>query len=275
MRVAVTLAGVLWLLSMGVPAMAQGQLANIRDDIKGESRSSSSHDSKDSGHSSGDDDDFGLTFDFAGMFHDPSEWRLFPPYPYPRGVPGYMQLDPGPEGKICGHTAEELDLSPWSFRLSVENGTNFDDINRFAGTLQVETRLGLGLWTNWNYLYEDLGHGYYDDLVLGNITLTWRFLESRRLIMRWGVGAWIATDTWGGFHEAGVNVHLSADYFPVRPFVLSGVLEVGSLGDTNIAHARFTAGVLWRGVEFYGGYDFMHIGDTDLHTPMVGVRFWF
>jgi hypothetical protein len=160
-------------------------------------------------------------------------------------------------------------------RISIEDGNNFDGLNRFTGTVLAETRWGIGLYTSWDYLYENLGHGYYDDLVLGNITVTWRFLESRRLLMRWGVGVWIITEPCGCFTDTGLNVHLSADYFPARPFVLSGLIEGGTLGDTGILHTRESVGVLWHGAEFYVGYDFLQIGSSNIHTPMLGVRLWF
>lgn len=62
---------------------------------------------------------------------------------------------------------------------------------------------------------------------------------------------------------------------PVKPLVISTVLDAGTLGHAGVIHARLTGGVLRSRWEAYLGYDFLRIGSVNLQGPLLGVRFWF
>lgn len=204
---------------------------------------------------------------------EPPVLYAFPAHPYPFGLPGYMQIDPTPIGEFTGNKDELLPLKWWSVRLSIEDGWDFDSLNRLAGNLQAETLVGLGVYTSWNWFHERLRCGCTDDATIGNVTITWRALETKCFLFRFGVGAWIYADDY--FSDSGGNFHLSADIFPAPPWVISGVLEFGGVGDTHVTHVRATVGYLFDGIELYGGYDFLQIGRSNLDGPLVGVRVWF
>lgn len=283
MRTAICLIVLIVLLCSQADLLAQGLLSSIREDVRKEEKNDDTKETRQSGKANQTsnnncfaDDDSGpdILLVFPRFTSDPSEWMSFPAYPYPMGLRGYMQHDPVPVGRITGNENDVLDLKGWAVRFSLEEGNNFAGLNRFNGTFLGETQfLGLGLYTTWNYLHERLGCGCTDDLVLGNITATFRIVESRRFLLRWGLGGWILADYFGS--NSGVNLHLSADYFPSRPWVISAVVEGGSLGETGIVHTRVTGGWLWKGLELFGGYDFLQIGNSNIHTPLVGLRMWF
>jgi hypothetical protein len=73
----------------------------------------------------------------------------------------------------------------------------------------------------------------------------------------------------------GFNFTYGADFFPVRPLVLSTALDVGDLGWAAVVHGRGTVGLIHRGGEVFAGYDFLRIGSVNLQGPVLGLRFWF
>jgi hypothetical protein len=196
----------------------------------------------------------------------------FPQYPYPLGLPGYMQVDPTPVGQVTGDPNEVLYLRPWSVRLSLENGNDFDGLNRVNGIAFIDSKAGVGLYTSWNLLHERWDGGTADG-VLGSITVTFRVVETEQFLLRWGIGANVYTDDW--WSEAGINFHLGADFFPAQPWVFSGVVEVGNLGDLDVIHLRGTTGYLIDRCEIFAGYDWVRIERFDIHGPLLGLRVWF
>ncbi len=283
---------------------AQGRLEDIRDDIRTEEenfapppkpkkRNHCHCDDNDNilgailgailFGSSDDDDDYEIN-----TYDDPPPPRIFPPpepepppptlkfpcYPYPLGLPGYMQVDPMPVEHLTGQKDELLNLKPWAIRVSIEDSYDFhSDINRFNGRFFAETRGGLGLHTSWDWLHEDLPTDQSDDAVLGNIMLTYRFIEDKHFLMRWGVGVNLFSDDYRS--DAGLNWMLGLDVFPCEPWVVSSIIEGGWIGNTGTWHTQATAGYLFRGFEIYVGYDFRQIGSNNIHGPLAGLRLWF
>ncbi len=205
----------------------------------------------------------------------PSYWE-YSPYPYWRRTDGHLHpriydLGSGPE-----HTELIESLKPWMLRLSIENGNDFSGLNRLNGSLLVDTRPGIGLYTSWNYLHENLGSGRHDDAVLGSTNLIYR-LGNETFVQRWGIGLRSLSDDCGS--DFGVNFLFASDLFPVRPIVASAMLEGGTLGHAGLFHARLTLGCIYRRSEIYAGYDYLGIGNSDfgtsIHGPMVGLRWWF
>jgi hypothetical protein len=127
--------------------------------------------------------------------------------------------------------------------------------------------------TSWNHFYERLNGGRSDELVLGDMNLTYNFGCGPRGTVRAGLGARVLADH--GRSDWGVNFHLGADLFPARPWICTIGGDVGTVGDATVLHGRLTLGVVHRGWELFGGYDVMTIEDTTLHGPLVGVRVWF
>jgi hypothetical protein len=201
----------------------------------------------------------------------------FLPYPYADDFPGRLWLQQGgvpPDGSQYSVESTDLPaLSPLALRISLENGHDFADLNRVGGQVILETRSRLGLHTSWNWYHENLGRGRSDETFLTDLNLTIRFAQSERVQMYAGLGARILADQYDA--DAGFNAIYGADFFPVRPLVLSWQIDGGSLGSAGVFHTRGSVGVLLRNWELFAGYDYLDIGGIDLQGPLIGVRGWF
>ena len=78
-----------------------------------------------------------------------------------------------------------------------------------------------------------------------------------------------------GDTDAGFNLTVGADVYPVKPLVVSTSFDVGTLGSAGVFHGRATASIVFSGWELFGGYDYMSIGSAELQGPVLGVRLWF
>ncbi len=194
----------------------------------------------------------------------------FPGHPYPAGFPGYMRFEApyGPD------PAKPLFGMHWlGGRLSLENGNDFNGLNRANVQLLVETAARFGLQTSWNFFHERMRPGRSDQLLLGDANLVYRFAQSERALFRSGLGCRALIDR----HEDhfGFNFTYGADFFPAKPVVVSGVLDLGNVGSAFVVHGRGTAGLIYRGWELFAGYDFYRVGSMNLQGPLLGLRLWF
>ncbi|MBY0233156.1 MAG: hypothetical protein K2W96_28055 [Gemmataceae bacterium] len=161
----------------------------------------------------------------------------------------------------------------WGTRLGLENGNDFSGLNRLGGRAWLDTTARLGVTTSWDHFQERLPGGGTDELVLGDLMLTWRFAQAEWMQMHAGLGGRGLFDRYrvrGGF-----NFLYSADVFPIEPLVLSSSVEVGHLNEAFTLRLRASAGVQWKHAEAFVGYDWLRIGGADLHGPMAGLRLWF
>jgi hypothetical protein len=109
--------------------------------------------------------------------------------------------------------------------------------------------------------------------VVGDVNLVYRIAQADWVQMHAGVGGRIWTDryaTYGGF-----NFTYGADFFPLKPLVISTQLDLGNLSDAFVTRARATVGWQINRLELYGGYDFLRIGSVNFQGPMIGARLWF
>jgi hypothetical protein len=200
-------------------------------------------------------------------------YNCFTPYPYCERFPGYRT----PSSDHWPHSLSEWEgrLEPrgWSARVSAENGNDFSGLNRANGQFLLETAAGIGFLTSWNHFYERLSGGRSDEMVIGDVNVIGSLGLGCASTVRAGLGFRTALDH--GDSDWGFNFHLGADFFPVRPFVLSISGDVGTLGSAGVWHGRCTLGAMYRGWEVFGGYDALSIGGEVLHGPLVGVRLWF
>ena len=93
--------------------------------------------------------------------------------------------------------------------------------------------------------------------------------------MQWraGVGVnWLADQA---SPEVGVNFTYGFDWFPRRPWTLSSVIDVGTLGGSSLFHNRSTAGVMLGAMELFAGYDYFQIGTFNIHGPVAGIGYRF
>ena len=187
--------------------------------------------------------------------------RQFAPYPYACGCDGFM---------VC--ESPELGQG-WSGRVEFEMGSDFDDVDRTGLGFLLEGTSGLGVDFDWNTYSEEIPGGGHDELHVGDCNVLYRIAESDRALVRAGLGA-----AWFGDRydtDFGINFTLKANLAPSDPIVLSGELDLGTLGDAQHVHAAGTIGVMLDRCEIYGGYDYRRIGDVEIEGPMMGVRVWF
>jgi len=202
------------------------------------------------------------------------EIAKFTRYPYRNHYPGFLWTPQQPDGPPdAGPTPEPQGLTSWSARASLEDGFDFDRINRLGLRLTIDTEYRFGLTSNWDWFHERFWCGCTYDFLVGDTNLTYRFAQNEKVAFYAGVGCRYFTD--GKQGDAGVNVLYGCDIFPVRPVVVSLLVDGGNLGSSGVIHWRATVGATLHGVEVFGGYDFMRIGCVDLEGPMVGLRIWF
>lgn len=194
---------------------------------------------------------------------DYADRGYFPQFPYEADLPGYLMIDPWvPQ-------APRL----WGGRLRGEYGDDFDSLSRIGGGLVLDTTLRVGLDTEFNYRYQNVGPGRRDSLWTGDANLVFRFAQDEHWAMRSGVGFnWLADASDANY---GFNFTYAADWFPVRPWIFSTELDWGRLGPRALFHIRTTAGVQWHGVEAYTGYDYFDVGHFQSGGLIGGVRLWF
>ena len=272
--------GLLLLCVLCQPACLLGQegsLGRIRADVKG------SDDSGDKRNRSGSDDgDSALGALLGGLLGqlfqgDYDCYQLngyFPAYPYAEGQPGYMWIRRTvDEGEEPPPQPDFTHARGWSGRVAIEESNDFDRINRASLRLLLETGSGLGLQTNWSYIYERLGCGCSDQSALGDLNLTYLFIQDEYVQMRLGLGARMISDR--HVTDVGFNSTIGADMYPCKPLVLSTTFDGGTLGKAGVFRAQGSVGFLFKRWEIYAGYDYLRIGSTALQGPTLGLRLWF
>lgn len=173
-----------------------------------------------------------------------------------------------------GYFSVPYDVDRWAVRIGLERGFKTDNVGRLGFHLLAESALRLGVLVDWNSYIEDLGHGDHDRLSLGDVDALLIVTESEYARVRVGAGlSWLDDE----YSDAsfGANVLLSADLFPCKPWIVTGRVAWGQIGDAETFHARATAGASWKFLEIFGGYDYREIGSVPLHGPLLGLRFWF
>ena len=182
----------------------------------------------------------------------------FADYPYVCGIPGVMAH--GLQKKWAG-----------SFRF--EYGSSFDGLDRRGVNLLFEHSSRVGIDFHWDSYREDLGGGFSDELHLGDVNVLFRVAQAENYLIRAGLGVNILGDAYGS--DAGFNVTAKADLFPIKPLIISGELDVGTIGDAELFHVAGRAGFAFNRFEIFGGYDYRTIGGIPLQGPMMGIQVWF
>lgn len=237
-------------------AFAQGKLEAVREAVD-QPRSSDSKSNCDDGSSGG-------TSDAA-----------------PYAVFGAAVADSLVEGLLPN---QELFTNPWTTRrgkrlgwctidASAEIGSDFDGLTRTGVRLFLDTEERVGLRTDWDYYVERLACGCYDQICLGDIMGTFRFLQAEKIEMHVGAGARFLLDS--GRDRAGFNMLYSFDLFPADHVHVFGSAELGGLGGATVWRLRAGVGYNWNWGGVFAGYDRLSIGGAILDGPFVGVRLWF
>jgi hypothetical protein len=251
---------VLSLLALPGLGPAQGKLDEVREAVDKPSKPDDTARDSSSDSSAGDDTFLGLLF--AGTGGDDAEepTATFNRYPYADPGTAYLRLN-SPEG---GGLAA---------RGAVEVGSDFDGLDRTGLKLFLDTTTRLGLKTDWDCYSERLACGCRDSFWLADITPTYRAVQSEVFQLHLGLGLRLLLDH--GRDRGGWNLLAGFDLFPGRPVHVFGSAEAGTVGNAGLYHFRGGAGVTWRRLEGYAGYDYVRIGGVELQGPFVGVRVWY
>jgi hypothetical protein len=165
-------------------------------------------------------------------------------------------------------------IAQWySVRGSVEYGSDFDGLTRSGFRLFLDTDTRFGVKTDWDYYLERLPCGCRDDLWIGDITATFRFVQHEFIQMHTGLGARFLIDH--GRDRGGINFLYGFDAFPVKPLHVFASFEAGNLGNATLIRLHGGVGVNWTHGELFVGYDYLRIGSAALQGPFVGLRLWF
>lgn len=201
-----------------------------------------------------------------------SRQAYFPGHPYARSHEGYLDDSGFRYGNGERSPLDPTYLKPFGVQTSLEDGHNFSGVNRLTGRLAGDTAWRFGLCSQWDHFFERY-QGHSDELVLGDLNLTYRFAQADWVRMYAGLGGRGLFDRYrvrGGF-----NFLYGADVFLIDPVVLSTALDLGHLNQAFLLRLRTSVGVQLGHAELFAGYDWLRIGDVDIHGPMLGVRLWF
>ena len=279
-----------WALIFGAAAAlvpnttARGQvLEELREDVRTDDPapardkppSRSNRDEYDGDGCCDDDSDDGwgslLLFAITAPFWGPPAWAgdtytetgYFAHYPYQHDD-GYM---------IIGPMLPENELYRWAARGRVEYGTNFGHLEWTGIHLLVETSPRFGLESDFRHIREDVPPGRFDSLWLGDANVVFRFAQSEHMVMRTGLGLNFLNDPLAT--NTGFNFTYGGDFFPFRPWIFSGELDLGTLGHATAIHLRTTVGMNLHMVEAYLGYDYYDVGQTHIGGLVAGLRAWY
>lgn len=264
-----------------------GKLDRVRNQTRTESSgsgsSSSSGSSKHSSHSHRScnhhydcdcDDDDGLSGMFGAallagvsapfwappaMLGDEGDPGYFPDHPYDDAA-GSLLFDKEPSG---AHDTQII--------LQGQYGDDLGGVSHANGRLIIDTAWRFGIDTEFFYRHED---GVADDeLWTGDFNFIWRFAQSEPLQFRTGIGFnWLADRV---DDDYGFNFTYGADLFPGDPWVLSGTIDWGRIGEATLFHGRTTIGVTQNGFGVFTGYDYFNVGGAGLHAWITGVELRF
>lgn len=203
-----------------------------------------------------------FTVPVALLGDDYSTTAAFPDYPYADDLPGSLLKSTEYDGATRG----------WTGTLQVFDIQETANIDRFGGRLVLDSASRFGIDTESNYWAEP-GSAGASHLWTGDANLCFRFAESERVQFRAGVGVnWLAD---GGGAEAGFNFTYGMDWFPRKPWTVSTVFDLGTLGGGALVHNRTTVGVMLGPVEAFAGYDYFRLGSASFHGPVAGLGWRF
>lgn len=195
---------------------------------------------------------------------------VFLSYPYAEKWDGIMQMEP--ELMKDGKTPDTWSRL-MSLRVAAENGNDFTGLNRVGLVFLADTMTRFGIGGSVNFYEEKRDNLPPDQLTIGDVNVLFRFAQSQHWQWRTGLGLrWMHDHTQTDY---GFNFVYGFEWFPHDPITVGMQLEAGTLGNTGVIRFTSRMGLVWKHAEAYVGYDYLQIGGTELHGPMVGLRLWY
>jgi len=149
----------------------------------------------------------------------------------------------------------------------------FDNLDRINGHFLIATASRFEFDARFQHLAERLADGGQDQLWTGDCNVSYRFAQSECAQFRAGLGInWLKNPAQT---DLGFNFTYGADIFPAKPWVLSAVMDAGTLGHAGLFRFRTTVGAIYQRVELYSGYEYTDIGRVHWNGLIGGVRLWF
>ena len=162
---------------------------------------------------------------------------------------------------------------PWCARVSIQGGTDFDDLTQGSLGLTLHFPGSRGLDSNVSVFHES-GTGSSDTLLLGDVNLA-RYLllgDHFRLLFGYGVN-WLS-DSLGS--ETGINFTTGFDWHLAPRWWMTGELDLGSIGDAGLTHLQIGIGrALGRSTVWATDYSSYDIGGISIKTIFSGLQFRF
>jgi hypothetical protein len=209
----------------------------------------------------------GLTSPFWGppvlLDDEYSDRGTFFSFPYKRGAMGTMNIEP----------SYSQFSKPWHVRLRGDFVDDFGSLSRAGGHILFDTSSRFGFDGELNYRTESIGQQTDDSLITGDFNFLFRFAQSEFLQMRTGLGVNWLDD--GNRDASGFNFTYGGDWMPANPWIISTEIDWGRLGDAGLFHGRVTAGVHYRHIEVFTGYDYFDVGHAQIDGLVGGLRLWF
>ncbi|HZZ71612.1 MAG TPA: hypothetical protein VFE24_05125 [Pirellulales bacterium] len=182
-------------------------------------------------------------------------------FPFSDGAEGYVVEYP----ETC-HAGKS-----WTLQTSFEYDAAFSDLQRLSGEALLSTAARFDFDLQGDELFER-AHGQLDSLYFGRANLLYRFAQNEYGQFRAGAGVnWLADS----HVPLGVNFNYSFQIFPVKGLAFTSGIDWGTLGHTNVFHARATVGIVKRQVEVFTGLEYQRISNVEFGGPVAGLRFYF
>jgi hypothetical protein len=187
----------------------------------------------------------------------------FPDYPYADGAPGSLIRNSETQGR----------KQNWMGTLqgiTVQDGRG---IARYGGRLLLDSESRFGLDTETNFWTQSRTLGNQEQLWTGDANIVYRFAESEHFQWRAGAGMnWLA---YRGYNKEGFNFTYGVEWFPAKPWTVSSVLDIGTLGSGTLVHNRTTVGVMLGPLEAFAGYDYFAVDKAHFQGPVAGLGYRF
>lgn len=187
----------------------------------------------------------------------------FPDYPYADDLPGSLLINSEYPGKRQDYKA--------NLQLFAIPGSR--DLDRFGGRLLLENADRIGIDTETDYWLQTHRGDGPDHAWMGDFNVVYRFAESENMQWRAGIGFnWLADQSDTNF---GINFTYGVDWFPRRPWTVSTVFDLGTIGESTLFHNRTSVGLMMGAVEVFTGYDYFQLGTANFYGPVAGMGYHF
>jgi len=187
---------------------------------------------------------------------------------------------PVPPPHTVSDSSPALDFNPapilppaWSVRLSLQGGTDFDDLTLGNFGLLFQNPGGRGLDSSVT-VFGESGIDFRDHLTLVDFNRVYELLASHLFRLRAGIGVNWLIDSLGS--EAGFNLTTGFDWNLAPKWWLTGEVDLGTIGATDLTHAQISLGrSLGQSTSWTTGYSHHDIGGVTIGSAFTGLQFRF